>query len=135
MKLKAKSIRLIAMVLVLVAIVYNFPEAGAIEKDLTIEEIVEAQAQAVAANEALMQYFFDNGWVREYPEYFGGCYIKDNILNVRLVNPTEQTMEILSAIFTGYQDVVKYEYCQYSQKTLQQHADVTSMELKDDGYK
>lgn len=97
------------------------------------EELAAAQARAVAADGALMWYFLENGWVLEYPEYFSSRYIEDNILHIRLVSPTDQEMDTLRKVLSGYEDVILYEYGQYSQKDLQAYADAAAMELEEQG--
>lgn len=99
------------------------------------EERIAGQKQAVAANEDLIEYFFNNGYVTEYPEYFGGCYIADNCCHVRLVSPTEQEMEMLESILGPYGNAVVYEYGEYSQAELQELADATASELLTQGYR
>lgn len=109
------------------------PNAYAANDESSIDELMAAQARAVAANEALMQYFFNNGWVQEYPDYFGGCYIEDNILHVQLASPTEQDMDILNQVFASYKAVVVYEFVQHSRSELQEYVDMLAYELRAQG--
>lgn len=102
-------------------------------QSLSWEELVAAQARAVAANEALMQYFYDNGWVKEYPEYFSSCYIKDNVLHICLASPTEQEKAVLDSVLANYKDVIVYEYSQYSHSELMEYADCVAKELQKQG--
>ena len=109
MKQKINKLRLIALLLTVMMLFCHTPGVSATKAELTMDEKIADQKMAVDANEALMQYFLDNGWMHEYPEYFGGCYIADNILHVRLVSPSEQTMETLKSIFRPYAKAVVYE--------------------------
>lgn len=92
------------------------------------------QKQAVEANEALMQYFYEQGYVTDYPDCFGGCYIEDDKLYVRLVNPTDEDVTALSRVFDRYADVVVYEHGEMSMADLQAYADETANKLIALGY-
>lgn len=135
MKMRSKKLRLFAVVLSLVTLFCSIPgvSAYAVERELTVDELIEAQKQAVEANEILMQYFFADGWVLEYPDYFGGCYIDDNILHVTLVEPTTEEYKTLDTILSDYKNVIVFEYRSYSQASLQDYADSTAAELKKQG--
>lgn len=134
MKQRYKKVKLLAMIVAIVMLISTPLGVSATGKVDSFEKLVAAQKRAVAANEKLMQYFWGNGWATEYPEFFGGCYIEENILNVRLVNPSAQTMDALSSVFAGYEDVVTYVFGKNSQASLQLHADETAAELKEFGY-
>lgn len=135
MKLKSKKIRLFAVILSMVMLFCSIPgvSANAAERELAVDELIAAQKQAVEANEILMQYFFAEGWVLEYPDYFGGCYIEDNILHIILVEPTTEELKILDAILSDYQNAIIFEYGSYSQASIQDYADSTAAELKEQG--
>lgn len=135
MKMRSKKIRLFAVVLSMVMLFCSIPNvsANAAERELAVDELIEAQKQAVEANEILMQYFFADGWVLEYPNYFGGCYIDDNILHIILVEPTTEEFKTLEAILSDYENAIIFEYGSYSQASLQDYADSTAAELKKQG--
>lgn len=134
MKQKINKLRLIALLLTVMMLFCHTPGVSATKAELSMDEKIADQKMAVDANEALMQYFLDNGWMHEYPEYFGGCYIADNILHVRLVSPSEQTMETLKSIFRPYAKAVVYESCDFSQTDAKIYADKMANELLDCGY-
>lgn len=127
--------RLIVINLVSVILFCGVGTVKATDKPPIFDELVEAQAQAVAANEALMQYFYGNGWVKEYPEYFSSCYIEDNVLHICLVSPTEQEKAALDRVLENYKDVIVYEYSQYSHSELMEYADRAAKELQKQGCK
>ena len=76
-----------------------------------------------------MQYFYDLGYVTDYPDYFGGCYIEDDKLHIRLVNPSDEDVTALSRVLDRYADVVVYENGEMSMADLQAYADETVDEL------
>ncbi len=135
MKLRSPKIRLFAVVLSMVMLFCSIPgvSANAAEREFAVDELIAVQKQAVEANEILMQYFFAEGWVLEYPDYFGGCYIDDNILHIILVEPTTEELKILDAILSDYENAIIFEYGSYSQASLQDYADSTAAELKEQG--
>jgi hypothetical protein len=102
---------------------------------VNISDIERDQAVAVAANEALMRYFFNQGYVTDYPSYYGGRYIKDNKLYVRLVSPTEAEKAKLSSIFAPYKESVVYQYADMSMNNLKEYADKIFIRLREEGYK
>ena len=134
MKNTKKNLRIIAVALISLMLFCSVPGAFAEGSEPTLEKRIADQQRAVAANEALMQYFFDNGWIQKYPAYFGGCYIEDNLFYVKLISPTEQTKKILNEVLAGYEDVVVFEQGQYSEEELQAYADATATELRESGY-
>ena len=134
MKRKLKKLRLIAICVAVIMLFSSAPGVNAADASVSVDELIAGQARAVAANETLMQYFYDDGWIYEYPEYFGGCYIEDNVLYIRLVDPTKQTEEVLKNLLAEYEDVVEFVYGQYSQSELQEYADETAAELEELGY-
>lgn len=133
MNKKQFKFQLLAAYLAVIMLFSAVPSVSAADETPTIDELIAGQAQAVAANEVLMQYFLDNGWVFEYPEYFGGCYIADNILHIRLIASENQEINALYSLLGSYQEVVVYEYGQYSQTDLQEYADATAIELREQG--
>ena len=134
-----KNLRVIAILIVAILLLCSIPGVGA-EKNKTsneevlVEQLVLAQEKAVAANEALMQYFYDNGYVTTYPDFFGGCYISENVLHIRLTSSTEETMAVLHDVLAGYEDAVVYEDCSCSQAELQKYADGSAKEIQKQGY-
>ena len=122
------------MVLAMMMLFCSAPGASAAGRVPTWEERVADQRTAVAANEALMQYFYNHGWISEYPDYYGGTYIEENVLHVRLVSPSEQTMAVLKEIFYPYADTVVYEYCDISRTDAQKKAEDVAHQLINKGY-
>lgn len=92
------------------------------------------QKEAVGANNALMAYLFGKGYVTNYPEWFGGCYIEGNKLHIRLVSPSEEEMKRISDVLVHFGDVVVYENAERSMTELQAYADQTADELRKLGY-
>ena len=135
MKPISKKIRIFAVALSMMMLFCSIPgvSADTVERGSAVDELIAAQKQAVEANEILMQYFFAEGWVLEYPDHFGGCYIDDNILHIILVEPTNEEFKILSTLLSDHQNAVVFEYGNYSQASLQDHADSTAAELKEQG--
>lgn len=94
----------------------------------------DEQREAVEANNALMEYFYDQGYVNDYPVYFGGCYIESNKLYVKLVSPTDDEMKNLTKVLARYDDVVVYKDAKTSMADLQEYADMMADELMTNGY-
>ena len=92
------------------------------------------QKEAVKAHNVLMSYFFSKGYVTNYPEWFGGCYIEDNKLYIKLASPSDEEMENISQILDTFNDVIVYENAEMSISELQEYADKTAKELMDNGY-
>ena len=135
MKLISKKFRLIAVLLSMVMLFCSIPgvSANAAEREIAVDELIAAQKQAVEANEILMQYFIAEGWGLEYPDYFGGSYIDDNILHIILVEPTVEEFKTMDAILSDYKNAIIFEYGNYSQANLQDYADSAVAELKKQG--
>lgn len=103
--------------------------------DLNYEELMKAQERAVAANNILMQYFYDIGGWGEYPDYYGGCYIgDDNLYHIRLTASSDQAKETLDTLFGEYMDVVVYESCDASFNDLQEYVHTVAYDIMDAGY-
>lgn len=98
----------------------------------SFEELIKAQAQAVKADDVLMRHFA-NGGALVYPDYFGGCYIKDNVLHIRLASPTEEELSEIKLLLSAYESVVAYEYCEFSRADAKKYADETVAALKAQG--
>lgn len=94
----------------------------------------EDQKAAVDANNALMEYFFNQGYVSDYPAYFGGCYIEDNKLYVKLFYPTDEEMKNITNVLARYGAAVVFEEAEASMAELQEYADRIANELMDNGY-
>ena len=88
------------------------------------------QKKAVEANNRLMVHFFSMGYVTDYPEWFGGCYIESGKLYVKLVSPSEEERKNISKILASYGDVVVYKNAEISMAELQAYADETASELR-----
>lgn len=92
------------------------------------------QREAVEASNALMEYFYNQGYVNDYPVYFGGCYIESNKLYVKLVSPTDEEMKNLTKVLAHYDDVVVYKDAKTSMADLQEYSDMMANELMTNGY-
>ena len=87
------------------------------------------QKEAVEAHNVLMSYFVSRGYVTNYPEWFGGCYIEENKLHIKLVSPSDEEMKNISQILAPFDDVIIYENEEISMSELQAYADKTAKEL------
>ena len=135
MKQKHSKWNPILITLVCLIILCGTLVVTAVNTSQPIKAVITSQEPALNANQTLMQYFFDNGYITEYPDYFSGCYIdEDNYYHICLNSPTEQEMKTLESILGGYKNVVLYEYCEYSQNELQEYADTVAKELIDNGH-
>ncbi len=108
------------------------PHKNAYElKYVDLNTLEKNQEQAVKASDALTRYFLSQGYVTDYPAYYGGCYIENNRLHVRLVAPTDREMSEISLVLDLYKSVVVYHYGEYSMSDLKAYADQTveTMEL------
>ena len=127
--MQTKTLRLIFLLLAVFSLLLcasckrQNPDNNSPSESLSLEEKAAAQKRAVDANEALMGHFGSNGSAVDYPDYFGGAYIEENKLHVRLVNPSQQTLDTLKSVFSGYQDVVIYEDAAYSRAALLEYMD------------
>ncbi len=92
------------------------------------------QREAAEASNALMEYFYNQGYVYDYPAYFGGCYIEGNKLYVKLVSPTDEEMKAVYTVLARYDEVVEYKSSDMSMSDLQAYADKTANELIGLGY-
>ena len=92
------------------------------------------QKEAVDAHNVLMYYFFSRGYVTNYPEWFGGCYIEENKLYIKLVSPSVEEMENISRILAPFDNVIVYKNADMSMSELQAYADKTAKELMESGY-
>lgn len=93
------------------------------------------QKGAAEADNALMSYLLREGYVTTYPAWFGGRYIEENKLHIKLVSPTDEEMKKLSKILAPYDDVVVYENAERSMSELQDYADQAVMDLEKLGYR
>lgn len=92
------------------------------------------QKEAVSALNFLVSYFVNRGYVTNYPEWFGGCYIEKNKLHIKLVSPSDEEMKNISQILAPFDDVIVYENAEMSMSELQAHADKTAKELMENEY-
>lgn len=92
------------------------------------------QKRAVEAQNWLMSYFFTQGYVTEYPDWFGGCYIENGLLYVKLVSPSEEVREMLSERLASYEDAVVFLDEELSLSVLQDYADRAVEDLIALGY-
>ena len=92
------------------------------------------QKEAVNAHNVLMSYFFSKGYVTNYPEWFGGCYIKGNKLYIKLVSPSDEEAKNVSQILAPFDNVIVYKNAEMSMADLQECADKTAKELTERGY-
>ena len=133
MKHKQRKVRLLSVVLCIIMLLCNVPVVHAADQSPSFDELISAQARAVEANERLMRYFMMGGTTLDYPDYFGGCYIEENILHIRLVSPTTQEEAALKKALMGYRDVIVYEYASFSRTSAQAYADEIAAELRGRG--
>lgn len=92
------------------------------------------QKEAVEAHNVLMSYFFSKGYVTNYPEWFGGCYIDENKLYIKLVSPSDEEMKNISRLLAPFDKVIVYKNTEASMADLQEYADKTANELIKSGY-
>ena len=92
------------------------------------------QQEAVYAHNCLMSYFFSRGYVTNYPEWFGGCYIEENKLHIKLASPSDDEMKNISQILAPFDNVIVYEKAEMSMSELQEYADLTAKQLMENGY-
>ncbi len=130
---KQNSLCLLAIMFAILMLICSIPGVSATSNEPSVDERITAQAEAVEANEALMQYFYEMGWVTEYPDYFSGCYIEENILHIRLVLPTWEEFTALENILSNYKNAIVFEYSDYSQTSIQNYADETALKLIEEG--
>lgn len=103
------------------------------ELELTnLTTLFSEQKEAVVAHNLLMSYFFGSGY--NYPEWFGGCYIKENKLYIKLVSPSDEEMKNISQILAPIDNVIVYENAEMSMSELQEYADKTAKELMENDY-
>lgn len=91
------------------------------------------QKETVDAHNYFLSYLLA-GSGTNYPEWFGGCYIKENKLHIKLVSPYEEELKRLTYWFASYNDVIVYEEAESSMADLQAYADQAAKELMDHGY-
>ena len=105
------------------------------ELELTnLTTLFSEQKEAVVAHNYLMSYFFSRGYVTNYPEWFGGCYIEENKLYIKLVSPSDEEMKNISQILAPFDNVIAYENAEMSMSELQEYADLTAKQLMENGY-
>ncbi len=92
------------------------------------------QKEAVKAHNALMSYLFEKGYVTNYPDWFGGCYIDGNKLYIKICSPSDEEMKNISQILAPFDDVIVYKNAEMSMDDLQKYADKTADELIETGY-
>lgn len=134
MKHKKRNLGVIALLLAVLFWFNTVPGVSAVDREPTYEELFSAQKMAVDANETLMRYFHENGWREEYPNYYGGRYIADNVLHIRLFSPSVKTMEMLEDMLRPYSEAVVYEFCEFSFAESQAYANDIALELVELGY-
>ena len=133
MKHSQRKIRLLSAALCIIMLLSGALVVHAADQSPSFDELIAAQAQAVEANERLMRYFMTGGTTLDYPDYFGGCYIEDNTLHIRLASPTTKEEAALKKALIGYQDVIVYEYGSFSRESAQAYADEIAAELRERG--
>jgi hypothetical protein len=107
------------------------------EYELTITDLntkFADQKRAVDANNILMGYLFAKGYVTDYPDWFGGCYIENNKLYVKLTSPSDEELNKIYEILASFKDVVVYKTAEMSMADLQAYADQTANNLILQGY-
>ena len=130
-----KIIRILSLLIALIVLLGSVPGAYAASDDDSIDQLIAEQENAVKANEVLMQFFYESGWITEYPDYFSSCYIEDNILHIKLASPTDDEMAVLEEVLADYEEAVCYEFGDYSRNELKEYADDIVKELVSQGCK
>lgn len=91
------------------------------------------QKEAVDAHNYFISYLMARNGA-DYPEWFGGSYIKDGKLHIKLVSPSEEEMKSISNALAHLSDVIVYENAEKSMADLQAYADQTADALIKLGY-
>ena len=125
---------IISIFLALVMVITLTPKSQAAEQ-LDFEAEFAAKARATEASEVLMEYFVQLGFYCDYPDYYAGCYIGDDCkFHVRLCSPTQDVLEMLTAMFEEYSDVIVYENSDFSWSEMFEYVDTLANELIELGY-
>lgn len=103
-------------------------------KVTNLTTLFSEQKEAVLAHNYLMVQLFREGYVNDYPEWFGGCYIEGNKLHIRLVSYTDDEIKTLKEELASFGNVVVYENAEISMSNLQEYADKTANALMENGY-
>ena len=103
-------------------------------KVTNLTTLFSEQKEAVLAHNYLMVQLFREGYVTDYPEWFGGCYIEGNKLHIRLVSSTDDEIKTLKEELASFGNVVVYENAEISMSNLQEYADKTANALIENGY-
>ena len=117
-----------------VSVAYDADRQGYDLEIVNLSSEFADQRKAVEASNVLMGYVLSNGYEADYPAWFGGCYIEDDQLHVKLVSPTEEERKSVAAVLSYYDDVVVFEHAEASVADLQKYADRTANELIENGY-
>ena len=91
------------------------------------------QKEAVEAHNYLMFHLLAKHGT-DYPKWFGGCYIEKNKLYIKLVSPSDEEMKTISDTLAHFGDVVVYTSAETSMTDLQEYADKTANNLRENGY-
>ena len=85
---------------------------------------------SIRASEHLMSYFYRQGYVTGYPDYYAGSYIdSDNLYHVVVNKSAKNAKENIEEALSAYADDVVYEYADHSRNELQAYCDALSKEL------
>ncbi len=133
MKNKKIILRSFAVLLSMAMLIWGVPVVSATEQEAAFEYSVSERTKVKKASETLMQYFYAKGDGIIYPDYYGGCYIEDDLLHIRLAEPTAEELSALKNILSSYLDVVEFEYGEYSKAYAEEYADKVADELKEAG--
>lgn len=94
----------------------------------------EEQREAVAAHEVLYNSFLVEGSVEEnFPDNYGGDYIKDGILHINIVDLPAQDITYYYKLLADYLDYIRFEDVDYSLASLLNASETISDALMDDG--
>lgn len=85
---------------------------------------------SMRASEHLMRYFYRQGYVTDYPDYYAGSYIGSDNLYYVVINKTAKNAEAnMEEALSAYADDVVYEYANHSRNELQAYCDALSQQL------
>lgn len=89
--------------------------------------MMAAQENALKANEILMANIV--GENLQYPDYYGGVYIEDNILHIQLAGASSETSTWISQLLSEYSDWVTIENVDHSYNDLYSLAETSAYSL------
>ncbi len=82
------------------------------------ERLSEDQEKAVEAHNILFNSFLDDAGQENYPNEYGGDYIKDNILHICIVDLDNTCLNRYTSVLEDYLEVVSFESVNFSYNYL-----------------